>query len=162
MSRFLVASFLLAATGLGSACEPEGYACPAIAMAPVVSLTIPASYAPSVKAVHLKACQEETCKEGNLELMPGTVSVDQGCEPGPDGSCSATASPDGTLRGMLMMDALTESPINATASATASDGNPLPVHSLTFTPKAEYPFGAHCGKFLTAGLILDEAGLRQE
>jgi hypothetical protein len=149
-----------------SACLPEAVPCPAIAQAPVVALTVAASYVPTVKTVHLKACQDGTCREADLELVPGSVSVDLGCEPGsgPDGTCSATSSPDGTLRGMLMMDVLTESRIDATATgtSTATAGVPLPERELSFMPKAAYPFGEQCGKFITAGVVLDADGLRQE
>lgn len=162
MSRLGLALALLTTAGFAEACGPTYEACPAIGQAPVVSLTIPADYVSQVKGVHLKACQDGNCKQSDLELMPGMTSVDQGCEPGPNGSCSATSSPDGTLRGMLMMDVLSESPINATAKTTAPDGSARPEHSLTFTPKDEYPFGRQCGKFLNASLILDASGLRQE
>jgi hypothetical protein len=145
-----------------SACLPEAVPCPAIAQAPVVSLTVAASYAPTVKAIHLKACQDGTCREADLELMPGSTAVDLGCEPsaGPDGACSATSSPDGTLTGMLMMDVLTESRIDATATGTSPAGAPLPERTLSFLPRAEYPFGEQCGKFVTAGVLLDADGLR--
>ena len=148
---------------LPSACLPEAVPCPAIAQAPVVSLTVAASYAPAVKAIHLKACQDGTCREADLELMPGSTAVDMGCEPsaGPDGTCSATSSPDGTLTGMLMMDVLTESRIDATATGTSTAGAPLPVRTLSFTPRAEYPYGEQCGKFVTASLVLAADGLRQ-
>lgn len=148
---------------LPSACLPEAVPCPAIAQAPVVSLTVAASYAPAVKAIHLKACQDGTCREADLELMPGSTAVDMGCEPsaGPDGTCSATSSPDGTLTGMLMMDVLTESRIDATATGASTAGVPLPERTLGFTPKAEYPYGKQCGKFVTASLVLDADGLRQ-
>lgn len=148
---------------LPSACLPEAVPCPAIAQAPVVSLTVAVSYAPAVKAIHLKACQDGTCREADLELMPGSTAVDMGCEPsaGPDGTCSATSSPDGTLTGMLMMDVLTESRIDATATGTSTAGAPLPERTLSFTPKAEYPYGEQCGKFVTASLVLDSDGLRE-
>jgi hypothetical protein len=147
---------------LPSACLPEAVPCPAIAQAPVVALTVAASYAPSVKAIHLKACQDGTCREADLELMPGSTAVDLGCEPsaGPDGACSTTSSPDGTLTGMLMMDVLTESRIDATATGTSPAGAPLPERTLSFLPRAEYPFGEQCGKFVTAGVLLDADGLR--
>jgi len=147
-----------------SACLPEAVPCPAIAQAPVVALTVAASYAPTVKTVHLKACQDGTCREADLELMPGSISVDLGCEPesGPDGVCSATSSPDGTLRGMLMMDILTESRIDATATGTSTAGVPFPERKLSFMPKADYPYGEQCGKFVTANVVLDADGLRQE
>lgn len=146
-----------------SACMPEAVPCPAIAQASVVALTVAASYVPEVEAVHLKACQDGTCREADLELMPGSTTVDQGCEPsaGPDGMCSATSSPDGTLTGMLMMDVLTESRIDATATGTSTAGTPLPERRLSFMPRAEYPYGEQCGKFITAGVVLDANGLRQ-
>lgn len=146
-----------------SACLPEAVPCPAIAPAPVVALTVAASYVPTVGSIHLKACQDGTCREADLELMPGTTAVDLGCEPlaGPDGTCSATSSPDGTLTGMLMMDVLTESRIDATATGTSTAGTPLPERTLSFLPRAEYPYGEQCGKFVTAGVLLDADGLRQ-
>ncbi|MEO5317429.1 hypothetical protein PV761_02380 [Arthrobacter sp. CC3] len=146
-----------------SACMPEAVPCPAIAQASVVALTVAASYVPEVEAIHLKACQDGTCREADLELMPGSTTVDQGCEPsaGPDGTCSATSSPDGTLTGMLMMDVLTESRIDATATGTSTAGTPLPERRLSFMPRAEYPYGEQCGKFITAGVVLDADGLRQ-
>ncbi|MET4587574.1 MULTISPECIES: hypothetical protein [Micrococcaceae] len=157
--------FLVAVTTslIPSACLPEAVPCPAIAQAPVVALTVAASYAATVKAIHLKACQDGTCREADLELMPGSTAVDQGCEPsaGPDGTCSATSSPDGTLRGMLMMDVLTESRIDATATGTSTAGIPLPERTLSFMPRAEYPYGEHCGKFITATVLLGADGLRQ-
>lgn len=148
---------------LPTACLPESAPCPAIAQAPVVALTVAASYAPGVKAIHLKACQDATCREADLDLMPGSTAVDLGCEPsaGPDGTCSATSSPDGTLTGMLMMDVLTESRIDASATGTSTAGAPLPERTLSFLPKAEYPYGEQCGKFITAGVLLDAEGLRQ-
>lgn len=159
-------------------------ACPAIAQASGVSVTVAASYAPAVKALHLKACQDGVCREGYLELVPGSISVDQGCEPyvpepglpkpgvpgtaapefggGPDRVCSATASPDGTKRGMLMLDVLTESPMVVTTSGTSIDGSPLPVRTLRFSPRGDYPFGEPCGRFVSASVVLDEASLRQD
>lgn len=147
---------------LASACQPPA-PCPAIAQAPVVALTVAAGYVPNVRTVHLRACQDGTCKEADLELFPGSTSVDQGCEPvgRPHGACSATSSPDGTLTGMLMLGVLTESPISLTARGTSADGTPLPERVLTFTPRAAYPFGEQCGKFVTAGVVLDADGLRQ-
>jgi hypothetical protein len=200
-------------------------ACPAIAQASGVSVTVAASYAPAVKALHLKACQDGVCREADLELVPGSISVDQGCVPyvpepgipksgipgqvdpgqgvpgqvnpgqgvpepavpgqsvpepgipkksapapgmpesggsGHDRVCSATASPDGTKRAMLMLDTLTESPMDVTATGTSIDGSPLPMRTLRFTPRGDYPFGEPCGRFISASVVLDEAGLRQD
>ena len=212
-ARVLLATF--ATTVLVSGCHVFEVACPAIAQASGVSVTVAASYAPAVKALHLKACQDGVCREGDLELVPGSISVDQGCAPyvpepgvpksgvaepgapgqsapepgvakpaipdpyvpepgvpvpavpepggrGPDRVCSATASPDGTKRGMLMLDTLTESPMDVTVTGTSIDGSPLPVRTLRFSPRADYPFGEPCGRFVSASVVLDEAGLRQD
>jgi hypothetical protein len=151
-------------TVLLSGCHVFEVACPAIAQASGVSVTVAASHAPAVKALHLKACQDGLCREAELELAPGFISVDQGCTDGsrPDGSCSATSKPDRTKRGMLMLDVLTESPMEVTASGTSIDGSPLPVRTLRFTPPGDYPFGEQCGRFVSASVVLDEAGLHQD
>src|SRR5687768_9683318 len=78
-TKVLLATF--ATTVLVSGCHVFEMACPAIAQASGVSVTVAASYAPAVKALHLKACQDGVCREGDLELVPGSISVDQGCEP---------------------------------------------------------------------------------
>ncbi|MET3950882.1 hypothetical protein [Arthrobacter sp. UYEF36] len=147
---------------LATGCQPQAV-CPAIAQAPVVALTVAREYAGSVKTLRLKACQDGRCTEDDLELFPGSSTVDQGCESGPNGKdrpCSATASADGTLAGMLMLDPLTESPIEATVGGTDASGLPLPVRSLTFTPRVAYPYGEQCGRFISAGVLLDADGLR--
>ena len=162
--RKLAAAAALALTAvLVASCRAE-VACPAIGQAPVVSFTAVREYAPSVRAIHLRACQDGRCKEADLELVPGSTAVDQGCEPvryGGDGVCSATSSPDGTLTGMLMMETLTASRIEVTATGTDTAGNPLPARTTAFTPRAAHPFGEQCGTFLTANVVLDAAGLRQ-
>ncbi|MHC6591379.1 hypothetical protein [Arthrobacter sp. C152] len=149
----------IATTVLVSGCGPGASACPAIAQATAVSVTITADYAPRVHTLHLRACQDGNCKEGDVELRAGSAAVDQGCTP--EGACSATASPDGTLVGTLMLDALTESPMAITATGAGPDGSPLPVSTLQFQPRAVYPFGEQCGKFLTASVTLDSTGLRE-
>lgn len=133
--------------------------CPAIAQASAVSVTIPVSYVPRVATLHLKACQDGACKEDTVELRPGMVSVDQGCSP--DGVCSATASPDGTLTGTLFLASLTEAPMSVTATGTAPGGQALPVRTLDFRPRGDFPFGEQCGRFVTASVVLDAEGLRQ-
>jgi len=153
---------LITTAGLASACGPGPGAvpCPAIAQATAVSVSIPAGYAPQVATLHLKACQDGTCTEDDVELHARSASIDQGCTP--DGACSATASPDGTKFGALFLQTLTESPMSVTASATAPDGSPLPVQVLEFRPRGDYPFGEQCGRFITASVQLDADGLHQQ
>lgn len=146
----------LAAVLLVPACAAPAKDCPAIAQAPVVTVTILRSYVPAVNTVHLKACQSGICKEGDLKLAPGQTPVDQSCEENPDSVCSASASRDGTLYGHLGLDLITEDPIEATVSGTGTDGSPLPVRTITFTPVL-----TECPKFITASLLLDADGIRQ-
>ncbi|HEU4667187.1 MAG TPA: hypothetical protein VFS79_05930 [Arthrobacter sp.] len=150
---------LMTTAGLATACGPGATPCPAIAQATAVSVTVPASYAQQVAALHVKACQDGTCKEDNVELRPGSASIDQGCT---NGFCSATASPDGTKLATLFLETLTESPMAVTAAGTAPDGTPLPVRMLDFRPRGDYPFGEQCGRFITASLVLDAEGLHQQ
>jgi hypothetical protein len=158
--RILYGFFALGATAvLTSGCHFYEQPCPAIAQAPAVHLTVESSYVPFVQGLHLKACQDGVCKEAAVELFPGTASIDQGCTP--DGVCSATASPDGTMIGMLMLESLTEAPMALTASGISPGGSALPVRTLNFRPRGAYPYGEQCGRFVTASVILDAQGLRQ-
>ena len=145
----------LATAVLASACVSPVTSCPAIAQAPVVTVTVVQSYVQAVRTVHLKACQSGVCKEGDLALAPGTKPVNEDCE-GPDAVCPATASPDRTLYGHLWLDLITEDPIDATVSGVGTNGAPLPVRTITFTPTL-----TQCPRFITANLLLDADGVRQ-
>lgn len=59
-----------------------------------------------------------------------------------------------------MLDRLTESPIDASVGGTDASGLPLPVRTLAFTPRVAYPYGQQCGRFISAGVLLDADGLR--
>ncbi|WP_427134710.1 hypothetical protein [Pseudarthrobacter sp. S9] len=163
MRKLAVIVALTATVFLASSCRAETV-CPAIAQASVVALTVAPEYVSSVKSIHLKACQDGRCMGADLDLVPGSTPIDQGCEPGSyggDGVCSATSSPDGTLTGMLMLESLTASLIEVTVTGTGAAGQPLPVRALAFTPRVAYPYGEQCGSFITAGVVLDANGLRQ-
>ena len=48
-----------------------------------------------------------------------------------------------------------------TATGTSPDGKALPVRTLDFRPRGDYPFGEQCGRFVTASVVLDAEGLRE-
>lgn len=148
-------------TALLAACSPGQGGCPAIAAVPAVSLTVVRGYVPQLESLHMKACQDGTCTEGPLDLMPGSVSIGDECNPdaGPDSVCSATASPDGTLIGSLMLERLTESPVDVTLTGVGTDGAALPVRTHTITPVVSTPYGEQCGRFISASVTLDADGL---
>src|ERR671927_33018 len=160
MGRTGVLLATITTTALISGCHAFETACPAIGQLSGVSLTVAAGYSPQVKTLHLEACQDGKCKEDTLHLVPGTVSVDLGCTDGsrPDGSCSATSKPDGTKRGLLELGTLSESPIDVTANGSNAKDRPLPTRTLRFEPRASYPFGEQCGRFVSASVVLDAAG----
>ncbi|MFF1832095.1 hypothetical protein [Paenarthrobacter sp. NPDC058040] len=160
MGKIALALTLAGTTAVLPGCFPEAVACPAMGQVTGVSVTVAGWYSSSVGTLHLKACQEGTCTEGDLELYPGTVAVDQGCNE--EGVCSATPTYDGTVRGLLELPALSETPMEATVSGTSPSGSALPTRTLTFTPKGNYPFGEQCQRFVTASLRLDDVGLKQE
>lgn len=163
MRIFAAAAAFSAAALLAAGCR-AGAACPAIAQASVVLLTVAREYAGVVDTIHLKACQDGRCMEADLQLFPGSTVVDEGCGPGTlDGhdTCSATSVPDGTLTGTLMLDVLTGSGMEVTLTGTDTGGLPLPVRTLSFMPPVAYPFGKECGSFISAIVVLDSAGLRQ-
>ncbi|WP_314192959.1 hypothetical protein [uncultured Arthrobacter sp.] len=151
-------------TALISGCHAFASVCPAVGQVSGVAVTVAAGYSPQVKTLHLKACQDGRCEEDTVDLVPGSVPVDLGCadDSRPDGSCSATSKPDGTQRGLLELDTLGDSPIDVIASGSYANGKPLPTRTLHFEPKASYPFGEQCGRFISASVVLDAAGLRQD
>ncbi|MDI2037144.1 hypothetical protein [Paenarthrobacter nitroguajacolicus] len=159
MGRIRLAFSLAGTVALLSGCGFEPVACPAIGHVAAVSVTVAADYADQVGSLRLKACQDSACTEKDLMLNPGAVTADERCTP--DGVCSATSSPDGTLQGFLELPALSESPLEVTVSGTSKTGSALPVRTLEFTPKGEYPYGERCGLFISAGVWLDAGGLRQ-
>ncbi len=92
MRTFAAMAGLGCAALLVTGCQTEA-ACPAIAQAPVVALTVAREYAGSVKTLRLKACQDGRCAEAELELFPGSTPVDQGCEPGSGGGTGPALQP---------------------------------------------------------------------
>lgn len=159
MRKPCLLAVILAAGALLPACGLNATACPAIAQATAVSITVNANYAPRVAVLHVRACQDGRCTEADVDLRPGSASIDQGCTP--EGACSATASPDGTKVGSLMLEALAESPMTVSTSGTTPEGTALPVRTLGLVPRVMYPFGEQCGKVLSASVTLDGDALSQ-
>ncbi|GAA3271596.1 hypothetical protein [Paenarthrobacter aurescens] len=159
MGRIGLALTLAGTAALLPGCFPEPVACPAIGHVAGVSLTVAADYAPEVASLRLKACQDGICTEKDLMLNPGATSVDEGCTP--DGVCSATSSPDGTLQGFLELPALSENSLEASVTGISPAGLAIPGRTVMFKPKGEFPYGEQCGRVISASLVLDAAGLRQ-
>lgn len=157
MRRFGVLVVLCTTAALTAACAPAVVACPDIGQASGVSVRVAASYAAQVDSLHVHACQDGTCYDSDLALVPGNVSIDLGCNS--KNVCSATSSPDGTKVGFLDFSVLTETRVIVTVSGTSSTGTALASHTLEFEPVVAFPFGEQCRQFLTAAVSLDNEGL---
>ena len=102
MRRWVVAVLLLLA-----GCSAPPQACTEIGSVSGVSVTVLAPYAAQVDGVRLEVCWAGQCQEREVELAPGSDTVDQGCSgPDPEDICSATAVPNGTLVGFVEVPGL--------------------------------------------------------
>ncbi len=135
---------------LAPGCAAPESACTMIGGLSGVSVTVDRAVAADLGALKLRVCWDLTsasphCRDTAVELMAGSDSVDQGCEPGgPDAACSATAVPNGSKVGFVQLDALSEGPITVAGTAIiASRRQTFPVIELTASPS--YPNGPDCG-----------------
>jgi hypothetical protein len=138
--RWAVAALLLVV-----GCSAPERACPAIGSVSGVSVTVLAPYAAQVDGVHLTVCWSGQCQQSDVELAPGSDTIDQGCSgPGPDDICSATAVPNGTKVGFAEIAKLPVGPVTVAATLTV-DGRRVPVAKVTRTAEPTYPAGPDCG-----------------
>jgi hypothetical protein len=102
----------------------------------------------------LEICTDE-CRTYDLELRPGSETVDLGCDSTePEGSCSASVRPDGTLVGFVRIDGLTAEEVGVTV---ISGGN---YYRTAGTPEMVHPNGPDCpGEAAQLSLTLDDGAL---
>ena len=114
MRRWAVASLLLLA-----GCSAPTLACTEIGSTSGISVTVLAPYAAQVDALRLEACWAGQCQQRDVELAPGSDTIDQGCSgTDPDDTCSATAVPNNTLVGFAELSELPAGPITVAAVLT--------------------------------------------
>lgn len=149
---------VLTAVVLCTACAGAGgggqLACTQIAAQPGISITVAQSMAGSIVDPTLEICDDE-CRTYDLALEPGSDSVDLGCDsPEPEGSCSASVRPNGTLVGFVVVDQLGPGPVEVSLLSGADR------YSTTGTPQLVYPNGPGCpGEALQLPLTLDDGTL---
>ncbi|GAA1498793.1 hypothetical protein [Paeniglutamicibacter kerguelensis] len=118
----------VAAAALGGALLVPGCAgqpadaCPELALLEGFPVVVEAGVAPAgFDSVMVRACQGGTCHAQDVDLVPGSTSVDAGCSPAvptsADTACSASAVPDGTLVGYWVTGDFNPGPIDVEASA---------------------------------------------
>ena len=156
MRRWAVTLLLLLA-----GCSVPTLACTEIGSASGISVTVLAPYAAQVDAVRLEVCWAGQCQERDVELAPGSDTVDQGCSgPDPDDTCSATAVPNNTLVGFAELPELPAGPITVAAVLTV-DGRRVTLAEAARSAETTYPNGPQCGAGGNQAQIeIDRTGIR--
>ena len=154
-------SWIVAWSLLIVGCSAPTEACTEIGSVSGVSVTVLAPYAARVDGVRLQVCWAGQCQDRDVELSPGSDTIDQGCSgPDPDDICSATAVPNGTLVGFAELPGLPAGPISVAATLTV-DGRGVPVAEVTRTAETTYPNGPQCGAGGNqAAIEIDHTGIR--
>ncbi|MFJ6279606.1 hypothetical protein [Arthrobacter subterraneus] len=156
MGRFRAApvstAVVLCTACAGGAGEP--LACTEIGAEPGVSITISETMAAEMEDPVLEVCAAE-CHTYPVDLFQGTEAVDLGCDSAePEGSCSASMRPDGTLVGFVRVDELTAGEVGVTL--ISGDQH----YRSTGTPQLVYPNGRNCpGEALQLSVTLDDGRL---
>lgn len=146
---------LLLAVGCGTPGAP--IACTEIGAEDGVSVVVAAERAREVSGLALEVCWEGRCREPELRLEAGSTTVDLGCSP--DGACSGSASPNGTLVGFAPLD-LPEGEVEVRAAVTGPDGQVGKPDPVRATAEVVRPNGPQCpGEAHQLALTLDSEGL---
>lgn len=129
--------------------------CTEIGAEPGVSITVAENMADAIEDPVLEVCTDE-CRTYDLELRPGSETVDLSCDSTePEGSCSASVRPDGTLVGFVSVAELTAEEVGVTV--ISGGGN---YYRTAGTPEPVYPNGPDCpGEALQLSLTLDDGAL---
>lgn len=136
----LVSLFALTACGSG---KEAAKACTDIAARQGVGITLTPEIATGATEAKLKVCKSGVCTEDPLELLPGTKTIDEGCNQDEvDGVCSARNEPDGSLVGFHETE-LDGEDIDVTLSFTRS-GKTESFEANT-RPTQVFPNGEECG-----------------
>lgn len=155
MGRFR-AGMVVTAAALCAGCGipgGPGMECTAAGASDGISVTVAKGL--TLSRPSLEVCDDDACRTYELQLDPGTKSVDLGCDSDePVGSCSASASPDGTMMGFVPTEELSGQPVEVTLMSAEEQ------YAVTGTPESVYPNGPNCpGEALQLLVTLDEGGL---
>ncbi|MFC7625040.1 hypothetical protein [Microlunatus sp. GCM10028923] len=157
-----ISGLILAAVALVGCTAMEPKACTAIGSVPGVGVTIDKAAATGVDGLRLEVCWKgDPCRDAEVELQPGTDTVDQGCDgDDPDSTCSASAVPNGTLVGFAQIEGLPSGPIDVTAIVIKGT-KPQPESKATVMAAVTHPNGPDCPAGANqAKITIDADGIR--
>jgi len=141
MRAFAAGAVLL----LASACTAPGVVgCTEIGASPGVGVTVEKASAASVTALSLRVCWAGDCTGYEVELSPGSDTIDQGCESDePDAACSATVVPNDTLVGFVEVPDLPAGEVQIGATLRQGERSTrLP--EVAILAETTYPNGPKC------------------
>ncbi len=155
----LVALVAAVATGCHAA-APGTQGCTEIGAQPGVSVVVEKEVVVESLTLRLRICQAD-CLEQAVELQPGSTTVDEDCtSDDPDGSCSASSSPDGTLIGFVDVTPFSAGPVRI-SGAMRTDSGTTTLDQVTVTAETTYPNGQGCpGEAAQASVRVTPTGLR--
>jgi hypothetical protein len=126
-----------------AATDPPVRACTEIGSPPGVSVTVERAAVTQGLRLTLRICQGD-CLERVVDLQPGSVTVGETCSSDdPDGSCSASASPDGTMVGFVDVAALRQGAVQVSGELQ-TPATTTGLDEVTTTAAATYPNGPDC------------------
>jgi hypothetical protein len=145
---------------LAAGCAPAEQACTLIGTVTGVAVRVQPDLAADLSELRLRVCVGATCRTQVVDLAPGTRSLDQGCAGRrPDDSCSAVATPDGTLVGFVPVDDLPVGALRVSGRVRARSG-PLDLPVVRVAAATTYPNGADCGPGANqASVSIDRTGI---
>ena len=162
MSRASYQAFAALATVLLLAgCSPMDVACTEIGASPGVGVTVEKTIAADVDTVQLTVCWNGDCRDHEVQLTPGSDTVDQGCDGNdPDSACSATAVPNGTKVGFAEVPELPTGTVMIGATVQRA-GQQRVLPKIEVQAEPTYPNGPQCGPQGTqAHVVVEASGLR--
>ena len=141
---------MLATAAVGAAlslgCTATGvspHACTEIGAPAGVAVTVVREAVSPAMTLTLRICQAD-CVEQPVDLVPGSTTVGATCDSAdPDASCSASSSPDGTMRGFVDVPALTVGDVRISGELRAGASRTR-LEEITVTAEATYPNGRDC------------------
>ena len=136
-------------------------ACTEIGAPPGVAVTVDKAIAADVDDVRLTVCWDGSCNDHEVQLAPGSDTVDQGCNGSdPDSACSATAVPNGTKVGFADVPGMPTGTITISAAVRRA-GKQVVLPEIDLQSKPTYPNGPQCGpQGPQAQVVVGGSGLR--
>jgi hypothetical protein len=114
-----------------------------------------------VDDVRLTVCWDGECDDHEVQLTPGSDTVDQGCnETDPDSACSATAVPNGTKVGFADVPGLPTGTVTISAAVRRA-GRQIALPKIDVQSEPTYPNGPQCpSQGPQAHVVVGASGLR--